>query len=278
MPLGAARDSLAGKQKCKTPREQQLQDQQWTGRWRNRCLLAMRMGIDLQKFAEDKSKCRKDLAPNNNQIQDYVTKESGKRVNILGNSNLLQAIAEMIHSARMNEEEIVRGILNQWGKGAHGFVPMEKEEDIIQLGCKNMNSLGMYNQKGSKMRRINNLHKQYLMEGTYNLEHGTNFSRLPESKRACDIFSRVLALQVSIAHNINKSISQCQQGRALVEAFGRLARFVQESVDRTSLCRWSWVRVGTGDHSKRIISAYQLCNLTKVRTSTLNTSGKMKKS
>jgi hypothetical protein len=77
----------------------------------------------------------------------------------LGNVDLLQATAEMIHSAQTNEEEIVRGILNQKGKGAHGFVPMEKEEDIIQLGCKNVNSLGMYNQKGLKMRQIINLQK-----------------------------------------------------------------------------------------------------------------------
>jgi hypothetical protein len=55
--------------------------------------------------------------------------------------------------------------------------------------------------------------------------------------------------------------------------------FVQETgVDRTGLGCWSWVRVGTVDHSTWIISAYQPCDLTETRTSTLDTSGKMKRS
>jgi hypothetical protein len=41
------------------------------------------MGINLQKFAEEASKCRKDLAP----IDDFVTKESSKKLNNLGNTN-----------------------------------------------------------------------------------------------------------------------------------------------------------------------------------------------
>jgi hypothetical protein len=74
------------------------------------------------------------------------------------------------------EEEIVKGILDQWGKGAHGFIPTVKEDDIILLGCKNVNSLSMYNQKETKMRRSINLHKIYQMDATCILEHGTNFS------------------------------------------------------------------------------------------------------
>ncbi len=46
-------------------------------------------GINLQKFAEGAKMSCKDLAPTNDQIKDYITKESGKRGNNLGNSNLL---------------------------------------------------------------------------------------------------------------------------------------------------------------------------------------------
>ncbi len=69
-------------------------------------------------------KCRKDLVPTATQIEAFVMKESGKKVTSLGDTNHLQSTAEMIHSARMKEEEIVQGLLYQWGKGAHGFVPM----------------------------------------------------------------------------------------------------------------------------------------------------------
>ncbi len=112
------------------------------------------MGINQWKVAEGASKCRQDLAPSNDQIKDFVTKESGKKVNNSGNNNLLQVTAEMLYFAQTNEEKIAHGILNQWDEGAHGFVPMEKEKGIIRLRCKNVNSLGIYNQKGSKMRQI----------------------------------------------------------------------------------------------------------------------------
>jgi hypothetical protein len=68
------------------------------------------MGINLQKFAEGLNKCRKDLAPTNDQIKDFVMKESSKKVNNLGNTNLLQAMAKMIYSAQTNEEEIVQSL------------------------------------------------------------------------------------------------------------------------------------------------------------------------
>jgi hypothetical protein len=113
----------------------------------------------------------------------------------------------MIYSARTKEEEIFQGLLNQQAKGAHGFICMEKEDDIVWQGCENVNNLGMYNQKESKMRRIINLHKKYQMDGMCILEHRINFSMPPERKYAYDIFSRMMGSWVSASHNINKSIS-----------------------------------------------------------------------
>jgi hypothetical protein len=94
----------------------------------------------------------------------------------------------------------------------------------------------MYNQKETKMRRIINLHKKYQTDATCILEHGTNFSMLPEGKCAGDLFDGMPRSQVSAAHNPNESISWCQQGGTLVAAFTCLASFVQETgVDRTGL-------------------------------------------
>jgi hypothetical protein len=156
---------------------------------------------------------------------------------------------------------------------------MVKEDDIVQPGCENVNSLSMYKQKETKMRRIINLHMKYQTDATCILEHGTNFSMLPEGKHAGDLFDGMLGSWVSAAHNPNESISWCQQGGTLVAAFSHLAGFVQETgVDRTGLGRWSWIKVGTGNYSTWIDSAYQLCNSTTVWTSTLDPSGKMKRS
>ena len=65
----------------------------------------------------------------------------------------------------------------------------------------------------------------------------------------------------------------------MVAAFSRLTGFIQElGVNRTSLGHWSWIKAGTGDHRTRIISVYQPCNTAKTCTSTLDASGKMKRS
>ncbi len=129
------------------------------------------------------------------------------------------------------------------------------------------------------MRRIINLHKKYQTDVACILEHGTNFSMLPEGKCAGNLFGRITGSRVSTAHNINESISQCQQGGTLVAAFSQLAGFVQEmGVDRTGLGRWSRIKVGTGKHSTQIVSANQPRNSTTARTRTLDPSGKMKRS
>jgi hypothetical protein len=191
---------------------------------------------NLRQFVVGAGEYHKDLVPTVEQIKAAVARESSKKASGADKTNPLQATAEMIYLARTKEEEIVKGILNQWGKGAHGFVPMVKEDDIVQLGCENVNSLSMYNQKETKMRRIINLHEKYQMDATCILEHGTNFSMLPEGKRMGDLCDGMPWSWVSTAQNTNESISWCQQGGTLVVAFSHLAGFVQETgVNRTGL-------------------------------------------
>ena len=62
----------------------------------------------------------------------------------------------------------------------------------------------------------------------------------------------------------------------MVAAFSQLAGFIfiqETGVDRTGLGHWSWMKVGTGEHSARIISTYQPCNM--ACTSTFDSTGKM---
>ena len=59
--------------------------------------------------------------------------------------------AERVHALRTTEEEMVQDLILQWQKGAHGYIPETKEDDILRLGCENVNSLSLYNPKGSKI-------------------------------------------------------------------------------------------------------------------------------
>jgi hypothetical protein len=124
------------------------------------------------------------------------------------------------------------------------------------------------------MRRILNLHRKYQTDGSCILKHETNFSMSEEGKCTNDLFASIPGSRVTAAHISNESINRCQQGGTMVAAFSQLVGFIQETgVDRTGLGHWSWMKVGTGEHSTRIFSAYQPCNM--ARTSTSDSTGKM---
>jgi hypothetical protein len=92
---------------------------------------------NLRQFAVGAREYRKDLVPTAEQIKTAVARESSEKVSGANKTNCLQATAEMIYLAHTKEEEIVKGTLDQWGKGADGFVPTVKEDDIVQLGREN---------------------------------------------------------------------------------------------------------------------------------------------
>jgi hypothetical protein len=54
------------------------------------------------------------------------------------------ATAEEVHATRTKEEEMLRELLNGWQKGAHGYIPEVKDDDIIRLGCEHVNSLSIF--------------------------------------------------------------------------------------------------------------------------------------
>jgi hypothetical protein len=61
------------------------------------------------------------------------------------------ATAEKVHATRTKEEKMVRELLNGWQKLAHGYIPEVKDDNIIPLGCENVNSLSIFHPTKSKM-------------------------------------------------------------------------------------------------------------------------------
>jgi hypothetical protein len=66
-----------------------------------------------------------------------------------------RATAEEVHATRTKKEEMVRELLNGWQKGAHyGYIPEVKEDNIIQLGCENVNSLVSFTQPNQRCKNL----------------------------------------------------------------------------------------------------------------------------
>ncbi len=62
----------------------------------------------------------------------------------------LHLTAEEVHATRTKEEEMVWELLNGWQKGAHGYIPEVKDDNIIRLGCENVNSLSIFTQPNQR--------------------------------------------------------------------------------------------------------------------------------
>jgi hypothetical protein len=69
-------------------------------------------------------------------------------------------MAETIYKAQKQEEAMVQELLKQLRKGGHGFVPDKKGDDIIRLGCENVNSLSLFHPTKSKLKKLLNLHNK----------------------------------------------------------------------------------------------------------------------
>ncbi len=147
----------------------------------------------------------------------------------------------------------------------------------MRLGCKNVNSLSLYNPKGSKMCKLINIHQKYQTDGACIVEHGINFRMSSNGNCPSDLFSGIRGSRVSAAHNVHETHGRYQQGGTMNVAFSRLASYVKDTgVDHRGLGQWSWIQVGTGEHRTWIVSAYQPGKTAPSITWTAGDQGNMK--
>ncbi len=83
-----------------------------------------------------------------------------------------------------------------------------------------------------------------------------------EDNKFHNLFGCGQRTQEAVRHNINDEKIKCNQwGGTCVTTVGQLSSFVTETgVDSTGLGRWSWVQMGGGGKTTRVITAYQPVN------------------
>jgi hypothetical protein len=265
-------------------REQRSQDksrrnQQRTGRYQNKTRQnqsatvrenVRQVEIGTRRFLET-------LVPTHTQIVEASRKERKSLESNESERSKSRKEAEVVYDGQTREEETVRKLLEQLKEGAHGFVPQVKEDNIIRLGCENVNSLSHFDSKQVKRRKLISLHNMHQTNGACIVEHGTNFAH-PDSqgdKGPEHIFSSMRGSRISVGFNKNENHSRCVPGGTMVATFSRLSSYIIDTgTDPTNLGRWSWILVVSGDHRTRIVSAYQPNRLQK-RPKLVTENGKM---
>jgi hypothetical protein len=148
--------------------------------------------------------CRVELIPMDKQIWAATMHDARTFLSTTAEGEGFCATAEEVHATRTKEEEMVRELLNGWQKGAHGYIPEVKDDNIIHLGCENVNSLSIFHPTKSKMRKLTHLHQRHQTDGACIVEHGINFKMAATSTRPEDLFPGMCSSRVSAGHNIHE--------------------------------------------------------------------------
>jgi hypothetical protein len=131
--------------------------------------------------------CRAELIPTDEQIRAATMHDARTFSSTTAEGEGFCVPAEEVHATRTKEEEMVWK-LNGWQKGAHGYIPEVKDDNIIHLGCKNVNSLSIFHPIKSMMRKLTHLHQRHQMDRACIVEHGINFKMAATGTHPEDLF------------------------------------------------------------------------------------------
>jgi hypothetical protein len=200
----------------------------------------MLMRRNLSTYIQGALLCRTDLIPTEAQIRAATLLDARMSTKISAEGGGFCAKAVEICATRTKEEEMVQELLKDWQKGAHRYIPEGKEDNVIRLGCENVNSLSNFYPTKSKMRKLINLRQRYQTDGACIVEHEINCKMASTGTRPEDLFPGGCSNRFSVDHNIHESHTQYQQGGTMTVAFSWLASYViLTGVDQTGLGWWS---------------------------------------
>ena len=209
-----------------------------------------------EKFLEASTPTIGDLIEHTQQRHTQITRLTDKYV----------PISEVLERARVNREaseSVRREYANTESKGVYGNIPRIKPDNSIRLMYENFSSLSVFStgaMRHKKIRQINKLIADYGVDILAGCETRTDW-RFVESEedRYCNLFGNGLPTKGVFGQNTNEEkMKRDQCGGTCISSFGRLSSFVMATgVDPTLLGRWSWIRVGGGGKTTRVIVAYQ---------------------
>jgi hypothetical protein len=163
--------------------------------------------------------CWAELIPADEQIRAATMQDARTFSSTTAERGGFSATAEEVHAKKTKEEEMVQELLNGWQKGAHVYIPEVKYNNIIHLGCENVNSLSIFHPTKSKMRKLTHLNQRHQTDRACIVEHGINFKMAATGTRPEDLFPGMCSSRVSAGHIIHELHNRYQQGRTMTVAF-----------------------------------------------------------
>ena len=117
-----------------------------------------------------------------------------------------------VSSARMEEEDVVHAMLQDWVQGAVGCVPSVKPDNVICGYGENANSLRWFDCKRCKVPRLLKLLKRYDVDGCHVIETQTHFDIIKEEgEQFGDKVGVGRDRKCITANNMHETGDRCQQ-------------------------------------------------------------------
>jgi hypothetical protein len=145
---------------------------------------------NLASYTQEAVVCRAELIPTEAQLRAATTLDARASTSTTAEGEGFCTMAVEIYATKTKEEEMVQELLKDRQKGAHGYIPEVNEDDVIQLGCENVNSLSHFHPTKSKMRKLTNLHQRYQTDGACKVKHSVNFKMVATGTRPEDLFPK----------------------------------------------------------------------------------------
>jgi hypothetical protein len=212
-------DPVTPPTQCWTHQEQCQCNALRAGQYLNTTTPSMLVTRSLASHLQGASMCRVELIPMEEQIRAATMHDLRTLLSTTTEGEGFRATAEEVHATRTKEEEMVRELLKGWQKGAHGYIPEVKDDNVIHLGCENVNSLSIFHPTKSKMRKLTHLHQRHQTDRACIVEHGIKFKMAAIGTRLEDLFLRMCSSRFSAGHNIHELHNRYQQGGTMMVAF-----------------------------------------------------------
>jgi hypothetical protein len=193
---------------------------------------------------------------------EHASNRVNKRTTIRDHFGLAKELA----AARRAEKSIDSEIRKVLKSGGVGSLPDVKGDNIGRFLFENWDSIAPWKNR-DKIDRINALCRRFEADCLLGNEVQVQWDLALASDRSLSLDRLLLPgakKRVVTSHNKHERFQRSQYGGTCIATFDRLSQFVQSTgSDPHGLGRYSWVQVGTGTVSTRIVSLY-IPNTTKV--------------
>jgi hypothetical protein len=213
-----------------------------------------------QKSEDPEADIDRPIFPSGSELREAARfEQASNRVNKRTTIRDHFGLAKELVAARRAEKSIDAEIRKVLQGGGVGSLPNVKGDNIGRFLFENWDSIAPW-KNHDKIDRINALCWQFEVDCLLGNEVQVQWDLALAADRSISLNRLLLPgtkKRVVTGHNRHERFQRSQYGGTYIATFDRLSQFVQSTgSDPHCLGRYSWVQVGTGTVSTRIVSLY----------------------